>query len=183
MAHLVRHYDFMNQNDSEVNQDREGCSGFFAYPADRPNLPPKKPSESVRLSNEDDEDLSGCLASQGFGFNKSVGQKQPVKTNKYRDEDLSGCLSGALTPKKAATNYRDEDLSGCLSGALTPKKVTTNYRDEDLSGCLSGALTPKKIQPKISHRDRFKPIERDDISGEIKPINNDDEGSGWLYLN
>jgi hypothetical protein len=108
-------------------------------------------------------------------------QQQPVVDN-YKDEDLSGCLSG------------------CLSGALktpqkpsaSPKTVVNNYQDDDLSGCLSGFLKPQST-PKTSHRDRFiptqrnaktgeiTPIERDDLSGAIAPL--DEEKSGWLYFN
>jgi hypothetical protein len=130
-------------------------------------------------------------------------QPQPVETT-YKDEDLSGCLSGSLraTPKPATpnqpveTNYKDEDLSGCLSGSLraTPNQpVETTYKDEDLSGCLSGWLKPKSTEPKTSQRDRYlptqrnvntgeiTPIERDDLSGTLAPL--DEEKSGWLYFN
>lgn len=135
-------------------------------------------------------------------------QPQPVVTT-YKDEDLSGCLSGALTaqPQPTAptqpvkTTYQDEDLSGCLSGFLTaPAKpaaptepVETSYKDEDLSGCLSGWLKPQKTQPKTSQRDRYAPtqrnlntgeitpIDRDDLSGAIAPL--DEDKSGWLYFN
>jgi hypothetical protein len=109
-------------------------------------------------------------------------QHQPVVDN-YKDEDLSGCLSGCLSGS-LKTSPKTSEL---------PKNVANNYKDDDLSGCLSGFLKPQPTQPKTSHRDRFiptqrnvktgeiTPIERDDLSGAIAPL--DEEKSGWLYFN
>jgi hypothetical protein len=155
----------MDRNYRGANQDREDNSGIFRDRLRQSSLKTQKQSDVSQLTENENEDLSGCLASQGFAVKKTVEQKQPGATD-YRDEDLSGCLaSGFLKPTNAQK-----------------QPVETDYRDEDLSGCLaSGFLKPTKIQPKVSHRSRFTPTERDDLSGEIKP--NDEEGSGWLYLN
>jgi hypothetical protein len=113
---------------------------------------------------------------------KAQEQNTPV-VNNYKDEDLSGCLSGCLSGSLKAQQKPAEQ----------PKDVASSYKDEDLSGCLSGFLKPQPTAPKASHRDRFAPtqrnvktgeitpIDRDDISGAISPL--DEEKSGWLYFN
>ncbi len=108
-------------------------------------------------------------------------QKHQAEEISYKEEDLSGCLSGFLKPTPIAPPQEQ------------PKPVDISYKDEDLSGCLSGFLKPQLPQPKISPRDHvaptqrnprtgeINPIERDDLSGTLTPL--DEEKSGWLYFN
>jgi hypothetical protein len=76
----------------------------------------------------------------------------------------------------------DEDLSGCLASQPFATKKIAGHQfsdDEDLSGfLLSAPLQPKKTA-EINHRQHFVPLERDDISGEIK-ISDDMEVSGLV---
>jgi hypothetical protein len=120
---------------------------------------------------DDDEDLSGCLASQPFAT-KKIARHQLSDD----DEDLSGCLaSQPFATKKIARHQLsddDEDLSGCLASQPFVTKKVSSHRstddDEDLSGFLMSApLQPQKTAA-INHRQYYVPVERDDISGELK---------------
>jgi hypothetical protein len=130
---------------------------------------------------DDDEDLSGCLASQPFATKKIA--RHQLKDD---DEDLSGCLvSQPFATKKIARQQfsDDEDLSGCLASQPFATKKIAGHQfsddDEDLSGfLLSAPLQPKKTA-EINHRQHFVPLERDDISGEIR-ISDDIEVSGLV---
>ncbi len=95
----------MNYNRSQVNNSQTDNSQIFRYPTHEEILAARAQSKAVKLSNEDG-DLSGCLASQGFAVKKPTQPKQPVES--YRDEDLSGCLtSGFLKPKQQQLSQRD----------------------------------------------------------------------------
>jgi hypothetical protein len=128
-----------------------------------------------KKDNEDD-DLSGCLASGCLGkhpnsISKTTARQQPANDN---SGDLSGCLASGFLgkrprdiakvpppppppPRKLFIPPRDEDLSGCLaSGFLgksahnpTPQtKPAVASKDEDLSGCLaSGSLQHNPSNP------------------------------------
>lgn len=150
----MRQCNVMNQNYSKGNNQPEDSSGFFAYPS--PHYQPQTPKrvEPVQLP-KDDEDLSGCLASQGFAVKKAVATKQPVAKN-YSDDDLSGCLaSGFLRAKPAEpqTNH---------SSSFLPTE-----RDD-----VTGEIDPnREIKPSRA----AKPVRESNPS--------EDEGSGWLYLN
>jgi hypothetical protein len=169
----------MNHHNSQVNNRQADNSGIFRYPT-RQEIIAARAQSKAQLSNENDDndngDLSGCLASQGFAGKQPAEPKRAVEEN-YRDEDLSGCLASGFLKSKPAE----------------PKRaVEDNYRDEDLSGCLASGFLKSKQQQTIP-RDRFKPTQRDSNTGEIKPTERDDisenlqpldeDKSGWLYFN
>jgi hypothetical protein len=74
-------------------------------------------------SSDDDEDLSGCLASQYSKRQKPNEPKTSTPNNRDDDEDLSGCLAAVprksttipLQPKKSAPPRRQPDASGDLA--------------------------------------------------------------------
>jgi hypothetical protein len=118
----------------------------------------------------DDEDLSGCLASQPAKAKKPIAEK-------IDDEDLSGCLlSAPLAPKKTIADKTSHRSPLAQATGAEPRRKSYGRP----SGTRSVAFGNSKLS-------NFTPIESDDISGEIQ-LSGDIEpstglGSDWLYLN
>jgi hypothetical protein len=137
--------------------------------------------------DNEDEDLSGCLASGFLGkhsnnISKTTARQQPVNDN---SGDLSGCLASGFLgkhpkniakvppppppPRKSFIPPSDEDLSGCLASGFLGKsspgnpsqsKLAAASKDDDLSGCLaSGSLKRNPSNP--AHRNTG------DLSGSL----------------
>jgi hypothetical protein len=111
----------------------------------------------------DDEDLSGCLASQPRPITSKLVERDVPARQKFDDEDLSGCL--ASQPRPITSELVDRDVP-----------ARRKLDDEDLSGCLvqSGFLR----SPKISKSS--PPVE--DMAVNLIETD-DDTGSDWLYQN
>jgi hypothetical protein len=123
----------MNQNYRGENKDREDRAGLFVNPARQTHLKPQQQSESGELLTTA-EDLSGCLASQGFAVKKVVAQNKVV-VDSYRDEDLSGCLaSGFLRPRKTAPKISQSADSKSRERDDTSGEISTS--DEEASDWL-----------------------------------------------
>ncbi len=109
----------------------------------------------------DDQDLSGCLASQRRPVTTPKIAKTPPAKPKFDDEDLSGCLSSQPRPVIAQKIAK--------APPVKPK-----FDDEDLSGCLvhSGFFqTPQNTNAIFNE------------ASSIEPDYSDDAGSDWLYQN
>jgi hypothetical protein len=143
---------------------------------------------SPKKDNEDD-DLSGCLASGFLGkhpnsISKTTARQKPVNDN---SGDLSGCLASGFLgkhpkdmakvppppppppPRKSFIPPSDEDLSGCLASGFLGKsspgkpsqsKLAAASKDDDLSGSVaSGSWKRNPLNP--AHRDTS------DLSGSL----------------
>jgi hypothetical protein len=73
--------------------------------------------------SSDDEDLSGCLASQYSKRSKPSASKTSTSNTRDDDDDLSGCLAAVprksttipLQPKKSAPHRKQPEASGDLA--------------------------------------------------------------------
>jgi hypothetical protein len=73
--------------------------------------------------SSDDEDLSGCLASQYTQHQKPIAPKTSTSNHRDDDDDLSGCL--AAVPRKSTTI------------PLRPQKSTSPRHQPESSGDLA----------------------------------------------